>query len=112
MSSSLQVFQIRFQKPLVFIFIYLGLGGSTTPNKDPSIQWSIPLWAKTFEESIQELAKHYVEANKEGRLLVWDKDDDAAMQFVAACSNIRAHIFHIGTKPLFDIKGFLKYFRW
>jgi hypothetical protein len=24
--------------------------------------------------------------------LAWDKDDEAAMDFVAACSNIRAHV--------------------
>ena len=62
-------------------------------------------WAEVFEETALELAQLYREATKEGRLLVWDKDDEAAMQFVAACANLRAHIFHIGTKPLFDIKG-------
>ncbi|KAI3402812.2 UBA2 [Candida oxycetoniae] len=34
----------------------------------------------------------------------FDKDDDDAMTFVAAASNLRSHIFHISTKSKFDIK--------
>lgn len=41
---------------------------------------------------------------KEGDHLVWDKDDKNAMDFVAACANIRAHIFGIPQKTRFDIK--------
>ena len=37
--------------------------------------------------------------------LVWDKDDDAAMDFVASCSNIRSHVFGISQKTRFDIKS-------
>lgn len=36
--------------------------------------------------------------------LVWDKDDDSAMDFVTACANIRAHVFGIAQKTRFDIK--------
>jgi len=36
--------------------------------------------------------------------LVWDKDDKNAMDFVASCANIRAHIFGIPQKTRFDIK--------
>jgi ubiquitin-like 1-activating enzyme E1 B len=88
--------------------IFIGLGGSAAPSNDSSIQWSITRWAEVFEETIMELAQRYQDASKEGRVLIWDKDDDTAMQFVAACANLRAHIFHIGTKSLFDIKGFLR----
>jgi len=41
---------------------------------------------------------------KEGDHLVWDKDDKDAMDFVAACANVRAHIFGIPQKTRFDIK--------
>lgn len=41
---------------------------------------------------------------KEGDHLVWDKDDRSAMDFVASCANIRAHIFGIPQKTRFDIK--------
>ena len=37
--------------------------------------------------------------------LVWDKDDESAMDFVASCANIRAHIFGIAQKSRFDIKS-------
>jgi Repeat in ubiquitin-activating (UBA) protein. len=41
---------------------------------------------------------------KEGDHLMWDKDDRSAMDFVASCANIRAHIFGIPQKTRFDIK--------
>lgn len=41
---------------------------------------------------------------KEGDHLVWDKDDKYAMDFVAACANIRAHIFGITQNSRFQIK--------
>lgn len=96
------------KKPVSIKFddlISSGLGGSAAPSRDTSTQWSISRWAEVFEESTQQLAQLYREASKQGRLLVWDKDDEAAMEFVAACANLRAHIFHIGTKSLFDIKA-------
>ena len=36
---------------------------------------------------------------------MWDKDDESAMDFVAACSNIRSQIFGISQKTRFDIKS-------
>lgn len=41
---------------------------------------------------------------KEGDHLIWDKDDRDAMDFIAACANIRAHAFGIPLKSRFDIK--------
>lgn len=41
---------------------------------------------------------------KEEDFISFDKDDDDAMLFVAAASNLRSHVFHIETKSLFDIK--------
>lgn len=36
--------------------------------------------------------------------LVWDKDDEPAMDFVTAAANIRSHIFNITQKSRFDTK--------
>lgn len=32
------------------------------------------------------------------------QDDEPALNFVAACSNIRAHVFGIAQKSIFDVK--------
>lgn len=37
--------------------------------------------------------------------LDWDKDDEEAMDFVTAASNVRAHIFGIDMKSRFDVKS-------
>lgn len=63
--------------------------------------WSINKCAKIFESTI-EIFKDDI-AGKE--FLVWDKDYKAAMDFVTACANIRAHIFSIPKKSRFDIKS-------
>lgn len=47
----------------------------------------------------------YFQALGEGALLSWDKDDDPAMNFVAAAANLRAHIFGIPLRTKFEIKG-------
>ncbi|XP_039273668.2 SUMO-activating enzyme subunit 2-like [Styela clava] len=38
-------------------------------------------------------------------MLVWDKDDDTAMRFVSSAANIRAAIFGIPQKSIFEIKS-------
>lgn len=60
--------------------------------------------AKVFAESIAHL-KEAFEKLAEGDHLVWDKDDKHAMDFVAACANIRAQVFHIARKSRFEIKS-------
>uniref|UniRef100_A0A914H5U3 SUMO-activating enzyme subunit n=1 Tax=Globodera rostochiensis TaxID=31243 RepID=A0A914H5U3_GLORO len=95
------------KKPTPIHFVDIigeGLGGSR-PNDDTNEYWSISKWAELFEDSLLALAESYREAVKEKRLLSWDKDDESAMQFVAACANLRAHIFLIGTRSLFDLKA-------
>lgn len=62
--------------------------------------WSISKCAKMFEKCINILKEEV--ANK--KILVWDKDDKPAMDFVTACANIRAQIFSIPQKSRFDIK--------
>lgn len=98
---------------LKYFFKLKGLGGSNVEkvSLDPNTQWSIPRWAQVFEESTVELACKYKEIQQQSdkNTLVWDKDDDAAMRFVAACANLRAHIFHIGIDTLFNIKGLFRF---
>lgn len=49
-------------------------------------------------------SRYMLQSLKEDDHLVWDKDDKNAMDFVASCANIRAHIFSIPQKTRFDIK--------
>ena len=37
--------------------------------------------------------------------LIWDKDDEASMDFVTPCAMLRAHILGIGQKSRFDVKA-------
>uniref|UniRef100_A0A023EVG3 SUMO-activating enzyme subunit n=1 Tax=Aedes albopictus TaxID=7160 RepID=A0A023EVG3_AEDAL len=60
--------------------------------------------AKVFAESITALKEDFGKL-AEGDHLVWDKDDKHAMDFVAACANIRAQIFNIPRKSRFEIKS-------
>ena len=43
-------------------------------------------------------------ANSGSTVLAFDKDDDDALDFVAASANLRSTIFGIETKSKFDIK--------
>ena len=70
--------------------------------KDQAV-WSIKQCAEVFEDSVKKLKAEA--QSKEDKNLVWDKDDEPAMDFVAACANIRSYIFSIQTKSRFDIKS-------
>jgi ubiquitin-like 1-activating enzyme E1 B len=48
------------------------------------------------------------QAKKSDAILTFDKDDDDALEFVAAAANLRAKIFDIQQKTLFEVK--CKYF--
>ncbi|XP_052815276.1 SUMO-activating enzyme subunit 2-like [Mya arenaria] len=67
-------------------------------------QWSMQECADVFARSIDAL-KGDLAGQGDGGMLVWDKDDDSAMDFVAAAANIRAQIFGIAFKTRFDIKS-------
>ncbi|KAL4235425.1 E1 ubiquitin-activating protein uba2 [Mactra antiquata] len=67
-------------------------------------QWSIQQCADVFAKSLNNLKQDLAKQGDDG-MLVWDKDDDAAMDFVASAANIRAHIFGIAVKTRFDIKS-------
>lgn len=63
--------------------------------------WSIKECADVFARTVKVL-KTRMDANG---ALVWDKDDDEAMDFVAATSNIRAYIFQIQQKSRWEVKS-------
>lgn len=66
--------------------------------------WSLAECASVFADCLKKL-KVNLENLEDGDSLVWDKDDQPAMDFVAACANIRAYIFEIGRKTRFEIKS-------
>lgn len=68
--------------------------------------WSLSKCSKVFASSVSILKEELSNKN----FLVWDKDDKPAMDFVTACTNIRAHIFSIDQKSRFEIK--CKYLRF
>lgn len=43
-------------------------------------------------------------------ILSFDKDDEDAMDFVTAASNLRAHVFDIEMNSLFEVKCMAKYY--
>lgn len=76
-------------------------GDISTENTREDMQiWSLSKCAKVFSSCIDFLKE---EAKK--TFLVWDKDYKPALDFVSACSNIRAYIFSITQKSRFDIKS-------
>ncbi|CAI5438017.1 unnamed protein product [Caenorhabditis angaria] len=72
--------------------------------EDVNNVWSLANCSTIFAECVEKL-RDRKNALADGEILVWDKDDEDAMAFVAACANIRATIFSIQTKSLFEIKA-------
>lgn len=66
-------------------------------------QWSIAHCIDVFKNAVLSLRKQ-LENLPEGEHLIWDKDEQQGMDFVAACANIRAYVFHIEQKTRFEIK--------
>ncbi|XP_067929209.1 SUMO-activating enzyme subunit 2-like [Watersipora subatra] len=65
--------------------------------------WSLDECKQVFSDSLADLRQ--LKEEKTDNTLVWDKDETAAMDFVASAANLRMHIFHIGSKSRFDIKS-------
>eukprot|EP00112_Aurelia_sp_Birch-Aquarium-sp1_P014752 Seg32.4 transcript_id=Seg32.4/GoldUCD/mRNA.D3Y31 product="SUMO-activating enzyme subunit 2" protein_id=Seg32.4/GoldUCD/D3Y31 len=74
----------------------------STINDNINRVWSVKECAEIFGKCLENLQKK-LESSRE--FLVWDKDDEIAMDFVAAASNIRSHIFGIPMKSRFTIKS-------
>nr|CAD7264300.1 unnamed protein product [Timema shepardi] len=66
--------------------------------------WSIQEWGRIFSESCNRLKMKF-QSIEEKDHLVWDKDDEDSMNFVAASANLRAQVFNIPQTPLFDVKS-------
>lgn len=62
--------------------------------------WTLHECRDTFEYCVRMLHGRCADTP----ILVWDKDDDVAMDFVTCVANIRAHIFQIPQKSRFDVK--------
>ncbi|XP_050316111.1 SUMO-activating enzyme subunit 2 [Anthonomus grandis grandis] len=94
-------------KPLSWAEAQKLVGDKDKTNDDDSVRardmevWPIAKCAQVFAESIATLKK----ALADKTFLIWDKDDHPAMDFVAACANIRSHIFSITQKSRFQIKS-------
>lgn len=74
-------------------------------NKMTSLRiWSISECCKIFEDSVQKLHQRLTNSNQD-EILCWDKDDDDAMDFVAAAANLRCLVFSIVVKSKFEIKS-------
>ncbi|KAL0081916.1 ubiquitin-activating enzyme [Phycomyces blakesleeanus] len=69
--------------------------------------WSLPECFHVFKESANNLALQLIaqQANDPNAMLSFDKDDDVAMDFVTSASNLRAYVFDIEQKCLFDVKS-------
>ena len=84
------------------------LPSSSSSSNEGLIQdqraWSIQDCRDVLKRSTENL-KNRLKDLKDDDHLVWDKDEDDAMDFVTACANIRAHIFGIPQKTRFDIKS-------
>ncbi|KAL3984589.1 ThiF family protein [Acanthocheilonema viteae] len=75
---------------------------ASSSNNEPNAElWTVLQCKNEFEKAVSTLSKRI----RDGSVLSWDKDDEPAMRFVAACANLRAHIFSIPLRTLFDIKS-------
>ena len=88
-----------------------GVPGCSKEINEPGLKdqqrWSISKCGTIFAESIKNLSKTLAASQEKAQNnhLVWDKDDQNSMDFVAACANVRAYIFGIAQKTRFDIKS-------
>ncbi|XP_072024807.1 SUMO-activating enzyme subunit 2-like [Amphiura filiformis] len=63
--------------------------------------WDMQECVSHFKDSLESLKQQYRQRGE----LAWDKDDDAAMDFVTCTANFRSYIFGIPTKTRFDVKS-------
>eukprot|EP00124_Ichthyophonus_hoferi_P000628 Ihof_evm21s24 gene=Ihof_evmTU21s24 len=75
----------------------------TKPALPSQRMWSMRECGDMFIKSIKKLRVAQL-CSPEGEL-GWDKDDEDALNFVIAASNLRSHVFGIPTKCPFDIKS-------
>lgn len=77
----------------------------TITNGDQTLKeqrmWSLEECFQVFAQSVRDLRDRL----KSESFLVWDKDDENALNFVTSVSNLRSHCFHIERKSKFDVKS-------
>lgn len=61
-------------------------------------------YSKMFSDSVLALRERLESSTDENSILVWDKDDEDAMNFVTSAANLRCFIFSIGLKTKFEAK--------
>ena len=64
-------------------------------------KWDIYECLEAFRESLDTLKKRLAEK----LVIEWDKDDDAALDFVTSVSNFRSYCFGIDRKSKFEVKS-------
>lgn len=70
---------------------------------------SMQKYCEIFRDAVGKLKARLEESSAdEPQILVWDKDDQDAMDFVTSASNFRCHIFSIVPKTQFEIKCKIK----
>lgn len=74
---------------------------SDEKQQNPMRVWSVEENAASFMKTMSELVRRKEECSE----LVFDKDDNLAMEFVSSAANLRMQCYHIGTKSPFDNKG-------
>ncbi|KAG2235086.1 hypothetical protein INT48_002427 [Thamnidium elegans] len=69
--------------------------------------WDLKENFEVFKSSAKKLSTRLLKEREvhSDAILSFDKDDDDAMDFVTAASNLRAHIFGIEKNSLFDVKS-------
>ncbi|KAH8363824.1 hypothetical protein KR200_004656 [Drosophila serrata] len=66
--------------------------------------WTLEECASVFASALKDLSASFLKLEGDDTLS-WDKDDQPAMDFVAACANVRSYIFNIERKSRFEIKS-------
>lgn len=68
--------------------------------------WDLKENFEMFNDSVVRLSTRLLKLRETqpDAIITFDKDDEDAMDFVTAASNLRAHVFNITMKSLFDVK--------
>ncbi|PAA88603.1 hypothetical protein BOX15_Mlig032030g1, partial [Macrostomum lignano] len=67
--------------------------------------WSAAQCCHVFRLAVDQLRRRYAERSSADDYLVFDKDDQAAMDFVASAANLRAYAFGITANSRFTVKA-------
>lgn len=94
---------VKFGEHLEIISELADISSTASVMRDQKI-WTMAECQKVFADSLSNLKDAASKLGHDDHL-VWDKDDQDAMDFVAACANIRSLIYAIPQKSRFDVKS-------